>query len=73
MADEPAQSLAEGSAAAATGRGGPGGFRSSGGLAFADRSPHRGVSSYAAWVHQNQPVPASLGRYATPRLRAERR
>lgn len=63
MADKPAQSLAEGSAAAAIRRGTATRSRSSGWPAFADRSPRPGVSSYAAWVHQNQPMPALLGHY----------
>jgi hypothetical protein len=67
MADEPAQSLAEGSAAAAIRRGVAACPRSPGGPGLADRNPRRAVSFYAAWVHQNQPLPALLGRYATLR------
>jgi hypothetical protein len=71
MTDEPAHSLAEGSAAAAISRGRPGCLRPSGPLVFADRGPRPGVSSYPAWVDQNSPLPARLGRYATLLLRTE--
>jgi hypothetical protein len=64
MADKPAQSLAEGSAAAAIGRGPAIGSRPLPAPALAVRSPYPGVSSYAAWVRQNQPLPTLLGQYA---------
>jgi hypothetical protein len=73
MADKPAQSLAEGSVAAAIRRGAATCPRSPGWPALADRNPHQGVSFYAAWVHQNQPKPDLLGQYAAPRLGTERR
>ena len=64
MADKPAQSLAGGSAAAVIRRGPATGSRALPASALAVRSPYPGVSSYAAWVRQNQPLPTLLGHYA---------
>jgi hypothetical protein len=73
MANEPAQSLAVGSTTAVSGRGPAACPRSPYRLAFADRSPRPGLSSYAAWVHHFQSLPARLGQYATLRPGTERR
>ena len=73
MADEPAQSLAEEVAVAVIRRGMPGCSRFLGRTAFADRDPRPKLSSYAAWVHPNQPMPARLYRYAQSAIGMERR
>ena len=72
MADEPAQSLAGEGAVAVIHRGTPGGPWFFGRTAFADRDPRPMLSSYAAWVHPNQPMPSRLYRYAQPTFGMER-
>jgi hypothetical protein len=73
MADKPAHSLAEKSAAAAERRGVGGFSPKSAAPDFAERMLRRGPGSYAACVHPIQAMPAALLAPAGPRPRAERR
>jgi hypothetical protein len=71
MADEPAQSLAGGSAAAASSRGVAGFSRPPGPPVFAERNLRPRASSYAACVYPNATIPAIVSPSAGPLLRAE--
>jgi hypothetical protein len=73
MADEPAHSLAEESAAAATRRGAGGFSRNSIAPGFPERILRRRPASYASCVHPIQARTTVLFALAGSRLRAERR
>lgn len=72
MADEPAQSLAEESAAAAAGRGVAGFPQPSVPPVFAERNLRRRAGSYAACVYPNPTMPAIVSPSAGPLARAQR-
>jgi hypothetical protein len=71
MAEEPAQSLAEGSVAAASGNGVAGLSRRFVPPGFAERNLRRCAGSYAACVDPNPAIPAIASSSAGPVLRAE--
>jgi hypothetical protein len=72
MADEPVQSLAEESAAAAASRGVAGFSRPFARLVFAERNLRRGAGSYASCVYPNPTMPAIVYPSAGPLAKAQR-